>query len=271
MALVIQNPDNLIQMLQKLIPIYCIFIIAYATVSHAEPLPGLDPYSEKLKYQFNTAALAKGDDYLPRTRHLSAKGQALYTNRLILEDSPYLIQHAHNPVNWFPWGEEAIKVAIKENKLIFLSIGYSTCHWCHVMEHESFEDKKIAEFLNQHFIAIKVDRERHPDVDEAYMLAVRLVAGGGGWPMSSFLAPDGKPFYGATYLPPDIFTELLEKINDSWNKEPELILNQANELSELVTQVMQYKSDLNSLEENTIQLTEEYLISSTKYLFRRVW
>jgi len=167
-----------------------VFIFAYAPVSLAEPLPGLGPHSEKLEQQLHGAILAKGENYLPRTRHLSATGQAIYTNRLILEDSPYLIQHAHNPVNWFPWGEEAMTVAKKENKLIFLSIGYSTCHWCHVMEHESFEDKNIAEFLNQHFIAIKVDRERHPDVDEAYMLAVRLVAGRGGWPMSSFLAPD---------------------------------------------------------------------------------
>jgi hypothetical protein len=247
-------------MIQQLIPLFYIFIIAYAPVSLAEPLPGLAAHSEKLEHKLHRAVLARGEDYLPRTRHLSAAGRAIYTNRLILEDSPYLIQHAHNPVNWFPWGEEAMAMAKKENKLIFLSIGYSTCHWCHVMEHESFEDRKIAEFLNQHFIAIKVDRERHPDVDEAYMLAVRLVAGRGGWPMSSFLAPDGKPFYGATYLPPDIFTELLEKINTSWNKDPELILNQAKELSTLVTQIMQHQSDLKSLEENTIQLTEEYLL-----------
>jgi len=248
-------------MILRLIPIICVFIFTYAPESLAEPLPGLDPYSEKLEHQLHRAVLAKGEDYQPRTRHLSAEGQAIYTNRLILEDSPYLIQHAHNPVNWFPWGNEAMTVAKIVNKPIFLSIGYSTCHWCHVMELESFEDKKIAEFLNQHFIAIKVDRERHPDVDEAYMLAVRLVAGQGGWPMSSFLAPDGKPFYGATYLPPDIFTELLKKINDSWNKEPELILNQSKELSALVTQIMQQKSDLKSLEENTIQLCEEYLLA----------
>ena len=248
-------------MILRLIPIICVFIFAYASPSLAEPLPGLGPHSEKLEHQLNRAMLTRGEDYQPRTRHLSANGQAIYTNRLILEDSPYLIQHAHNPVNWFPWGEEAMTVAKKENKPIFLSIGYSTCHWCHVMEHESFEDKKIAEFLNQHFIAIKVDRERHPDVDEAYMLAVRLVAGRGGWPMSSFLAPDGKPFYGATYLPPDIFTELLEKINATWIEEPELILNQSKELSALVTQIMQQQSDLKSLEENTIQLSEEYLLA----------
>ena len=174
-------------------------------------LPGMEPYDKDLERQLKMALHTKGKDYLPRTRHLSAEGQAVYTNRLIFEDSPYLTQHAHNPVNWFPWGEEAITLAKKENKPVFLSIGYSTCHWCHVMEHESFENKEIAEFLNQHFIAIKVDRERHPDVDEAYMLAVRLVSGRGGWPMSSFLAPDGKPFFGATYLPPDIFIELLKK------------------------------------------------------------
>ncbi len=225
-------------------------------------LPGMEPYDKDLERQLKMALHAKGKDYLPRTRHLSAEGQAVYTNRLIFEDSPYLTQHAHNPVNWFPWGEEAITLAKKENKPVFLSIGYSTCHWCHVMEHESFENKEIAEFLNQHFIAIKVDRERHPDVDEAYMLAVRLVSGRGGWPMSSFLAPDGKPFFGATYLPPDIFIELLKKINAAWDKEPEVILNQANELSTRVTQIMQRKSELKSLEKKSIQQTADYLLSN---------
>ena len=246
-------------MIQQLIPIFCIFI--YCSVSLAEPLPGLDPYSEKIEQQLNRAIIAKGKDYLPRTRHLSAEGQAIYTNRLILEDSPYLTQHAHNPVNWFPWSEETLALAKKKNKLIFLSIGYSTCHWCHVMERESFENKEIAKFLNQHFIAIKVDRERHPDVDEAYMLAVRLVAGRGGWPMSSFLAPDGKPFYGATYLPPDIFIDLLQKIHLTWLEEPEVILKQSEELSALVTQIMKNTNDLESFGINTIQQTANNLLS----------
>ncbi|MCH8261773.1 MAG: thioredoxin domain-containing protein [Proteobacteria bacterium] len=246
-------------MILRLIPIICVFI--YTTTIYAEPLPGIAPYDEHLEQQLKKTLLAKGKNYKPRTKHLSAEGQAHYTNRLILEDSPYLTQHAHNPVNWFPWGEEAFALAEKESKPVFLSIGYSTCHWCHVMERESFEDKEIAEFLNQHFIAIKVDRERHPDVDEAYMLAVRLVAGRGGWPMSSFLAPDGKPFYGATYIPPDIFIDLLQKIHSTWLKEPELILKQSEELSALVTQIMQNRNDLESFEQNTIQQTADNLLS----------
>ena len=248
----------------KLISKIYVLIVASACISvgHAMSLPGMEPYDKALEHRLKGALHAKGKDYLPRTRHLSAEGQAIYTNRLIFEDSPYLTQHAHNPVNWFPWGDEAIALAKKDNKPIFLSIGYSTCHWCHVMEHESFENKEIAEFLNQHFIAIKVDRERHPDVDEAYMLAVRLVSGRGGWPMSSFLAPDGKPFYGATYLPPDIFSELLEKINTAWIEKPDDILMQSKKLSALVTQIMQHKSDLKSLEKKSIQQTADYLLAN---------
>jgi hypothetical protein len=123
-------------------------------------------------------------------------------NHLIHETSPYLLQHAHNPVDWFPWGEEAFERARRENKPIFLSIGYSACHWCHVMERESFEDEEIARLLNEHFVSIKVDREERPDVDTIYMNAVQLMTGGGGWPLSVFLTPDLKPFFGGTYFPP---------------------------------------------------------------------
>ncbi len=126
-----------------------------------------------------------------------------YTNRLIREKSPYLLQHAHNPVDWYPWGEEAFERAQKEDKPIFLSIGYSTCHWCHVMEHESFENEAIAKILNDHFVCIKVDREERPDVDQIYMNAVMTLTGQGGWPLNLFLTPDLKPFYGGTYFPPD--------------------------------------------------------------------
>ncbi|MFH1217685.1 MAG: thioredoxin domain-containing protein [Pseudomonadota bacterium] len=123
-------------------------------------------------------------------------------NRLANEISPYLIQHAHNPVNWFPWGEEAFSLAKRENKLIFLSIGYSTCHWCHVMAHESFEDQEIADYLNAHFISIKVDREERPDIDRIYMAATQAITGAGGWPMTVFLLPDRAPIYAGTYFPP---------------------------------------------------------------------
>src|SRR5437773_7845179 len=118
-----------------------------------------------------------------------------FTNRLIKETSPYLLQHAHNPVNWYPWGDEAFEQANKEKKPIFLSIGYSTCHWCHVMERESFEDPATAALMNQHFVSIKVDREERPDVDALYMEEVMAMAGQGGWPLPVFLTPDRKPFY----------------------------------------------------------------------------
>src|ERR1700758_910334 len=126
-----------------------------------------------------------------------------HTNRLIDERSPYLLQHAHNPVDWYPWGEEAFAKARAEDKPVFLSIGYSACHWCHVMERESFEDPATAAILNEHFVSIKVDREERPDVDSIYMQAVQMMTGHGGWPMSTFLTPDGRPFYAGTYFPPE--------------------------------------------------------------------
>jgi uncharacterized protein len=139
-----------------------------------------------------------------------------YTNRLAHSKSPYLLQHAHNPVDWYPWGEEAFAKARTENKPIFLSVGYSTCHWCHVMEHESFEEAAVAKVLNARFVCIKVDREERPDVDRVYMTFVQATTGGGGWPMNVWLTPDLKPFFGGTYFPPAQFTPLLENIAESW-------------------------------------------------------
>src|SRR5216117_2202779 len=124
-------------------------------------------------------------------------------NRLIHQTSPYLLQHAHNPVDWYPWGDEALDRAKAENKLLLISIGYSTCHWCHVMERESFESEQTAEILNRSFVAIKVDREERPDVDRIYMTFVQATTGSGGWPMSVWLTPDLQPFYGGTYYPPE--------------------------------------------------------------------
>jgi uncharacterized protein YyaL (SSP411 family) len=150
-------------------------------------------------------------------------------NRLANEKSPYLLQHANNPVDWRPWGGEAFEAAKSQDKPIFLSIGYSTCHWCHVMERESFEDEKIAEQLNRDFVPIKVDREERPDVDDVYMTAVQTMTGAGGWPMSLFLTPEGKPFYGGTYYPPDDrhgrpgFSSVLAAVADAWeNRRAEL-------------------------------------------------
>jgi len=147
-----------------------------------------------------------------------------HTNRLAREKSPYLLQHAHNPVDWFAWGDEAFARAQAENKPIFLSIGYSTCHWCHVMERESFEDEKIGDYLREHFISIKLDREERPDVDKIYMTFVQSTTGGGGWPLNVFLTPDRKPFFGGTYFPPDdrhgrgSFLSVLQKIAEVWQE-----------------------------------------------------
>ncbi|HXY60009.1 MAG TPA: thioredoxin domain-containing protein [Chthoniobacterales bacterium] len=149
----------------------------------------------------------------------------IHTNRLAREKSPYLLQHAHNPVDWYPWGEEAFEKARRENKPIFLSIGYSTCHWCHVMAHESFENEETAAIMNREFVNIKVDREERPDVDRVYMTFVQATTGGGGWPMSVWLTPDLKPFVGGTYFPPEdrygqpAFRKVLERIASAWKQD----------------------------------------------------
>ena len=157
-------------------------------------------------------------------------------NRLADEKSPYLLQHAENPVDWYPWGEEAFARARAEDKPIFLSVGYSTCHWCHVMEHESFEQPAVAEVLNQSFVSIKVDREERPDVDRVYMTFVQATTGAGGWPMSVWLTPELKPFYGGTYFPPESrynrpgFVEVLQAVARAWRDERERIELSATEL-----------------------------------------
>ncbi|GAC1648265.1 MAG: thioredoxin domain-containing protein [Herpetosiphon sp.] len=161
-----------------------------------------------------------------------------YTNRLINESSPYLLQHAHNPVDWFPWGPEALEKARSEDKPILLSVGYSACHWCHVMEHESFEDPNVAAMMNQDFVSIKVDREERPDIDAIYMQAVQSMTGQGGWPMTVFLTPDGRPFYGGTYFPPEprhgmpAFTQLLQHIGELWAKRRADVEHNAGQLTD---------------------------------------
>ncbi len=159
------------------------------------------------------------------------------TNRLASEKSPYLLQHQHNPVDWHPWGEEAFEKARAEKKPIFLSIGYSTCHWCHVMERESFENEAIAALLNAHFVSIKVDREERPDVDRLYMTFVQATTGSGGWPLSAFLTPELKPFFGGTYFPPEDrwgrigFPTLLQRIAEAWEQEPERLAAHGEEVA----------------------------------------
>src|SRR5512138_155700 len=192
-----------------------------------DTLPGAAPLDPALARRLADAVRAKGPGYAPRTHHV-VDGSPRYTNRLILERSPYLLQHAHNPVAWWPWGDEAFEEARRTDRPVFLSVGYSTCHWCHVMERESFEDEAVARVLNERFVPIKVDREERPDVDAIYMTAVQLLTGGGGWPMSVWLTPEREPFFGGTYFPPRDgargmtrgFLGLLEELAQVYAHEP---------------------------------------------------
>ena len=192
-------------------------------------------YSPAVLYAENVKHVTV-NDYLQQS-----KAQGKKENNLISETSPYLLQHAYNPVNWYAWGDTAFEKAIKENKPIFLSIGYSTCHWCHVMAHESFENKEIAALLNKHFVAIKVDREQRPDIDSVYMSATQLVNGVGGWPMTVFLDNKLRPFHAATYYPPFSsegrlgLNDVLLKINKLWLEQPERIATLAAEITEVIT------------------------------------
>src|SRR5712691_11325600 len=158
-------------------------------------------------------------------------------NRLANETSPYLLQHAHNPVDWYPWGDDAFARARAEDKPLLLSVGYSACHWCHVMERESFENADIAAVMNRHFVNVKVDREERPDVDQIYMEAVQSMTGHGGWPMTVFLTPEGVPFYGGTYFPPvdrhglPGFPRLLEGIADAWRSRRNEVVESGQKLA----------------------------------------
>jgi len=205
-------------------------------------LPGAPPFDPELLARFGTKRSARGAAYRPRTRHLHPDGSPVYTNRLFLESSPYLLQHAHNPVNWYPWGDEAFERAKRLNRPVLLSVGYSTCHWCHVMEEESFEDPEIAEYLNRHYVAIKVDREERPDIDAIYMTAVQTMTGHGGWPMTVWLTPERKPFFGGTYFPArdgdrgarSGFLTLLHKLHDVYEEQHEQVLAASERLSEIL-------------------------------------
>tara|TARA_Y100001970_G_scaffold293165_1_gene438264 strand:- start:2016 stop:4067 length:2052 start_codon:yes stop_codon:yes gene_type:complete len=159
------------------------------------------------------------------------KEQHKFTNALINETSPYLLQHAHNPVNWFSWNDDALQKAIDENKPIILSIGYSACHWCHVMEHETFENEEIAFLMNEHFICIKVDREERPDIDQIYMSAIQLMTGHGGWPLNCILLPDKRPFWGGTYFPPDAWKKNLTEIIKLYNNNYTQVVEYAEKLA----------------------------------------
>ncbi len=187
--------------------------------------------------------LDKGQNYKPRTKHLDSNNRAIFVNELILKDSPYLLQHAHNPVNWHSWSKKNLNLIKKSKKLIFLSIGYATCHWCHVMEEESFEDLEVAAALNKNFIAIKIDREIRPDIDAIFMEVAQLLNGSGGWPLNVILLPDAKAFFAFTYLPKKDLLTLLQQLQNVW-------LNKSTEVN------IQAEKIANSLKEN-YQITKQ--------------
>jgi uncharacterized protein YyaL (SSP411 family) len=196
--------------------------------------------------------------------HGSDKVEGKVPNALINEKSPYLLQHAYNPVNWYPWGKEALTRAKEEDKPIFLSIGYATCHWCHVMARESFENSQTAAILNENFVCIKVDREERPDLDEIYMKAVQMMAGTGGWPLSAFLTPDLKPFYGGTYFPPEpghglpAFNDLLRNIISFWRDKREQVEQNSEQIVQLVRKTYLHKPQVGAEEISADLLDNAY-------------
>jgi uncharacterized protein len=190
-----------------------------------------------------------------------------HTNRLVNETSPYLLQHAHNPVDWYPWGDEAFQKAKAENKPILLSIGYSACHWCHVMEHESFENEEIAKLMNDLFVSIKVDREERPDLDEIYMNAVQMLTGRGGWPMTVFLTPEGKPFYGGTYFPPEDrqgmpgFPRVLTGVAQAYREKPQ-------DVEKSVGQILSALERMSQSQESKVAFSLEAIAESAEQISR---
>ncbi len=219
-------------------------------------LPGLFALILSLGLFMGSVAHASTSSEFVKQQQAAGKKE----NSLINEKSPYLLQHAFNPVHWLPWGDEAFQRAEREDKPIFLSIGYSTCHWCHVMAHESFEDETVAAFLNEHFIAIKVDREERPDIDQIYMAATLAISGSGGWPMSVFLLPDRRPFYAGTYFPPESnygrpgFLDLLKQINVLWQEDRTRLTDNAEVVTEGLHKSASGKESDKALSEELLHL-----------------
>jgi len=164
-----------------------------------------------------------------------------YTNALINESSPYLLQHANNPVNWYPWGEEALSKAKKEGKLLVISIGYSACHWCHVMEHESYEDTVVSELMNKHYVSIKIDREERPDIDQVYIEAAQMLNGSAGWPLNVIALPDATPVFTGTYFPKDQWIKILNRIQSLYESDPDRLKEQSRRI---MSNLKKYNSEL---------------------------
>ena len=227
----------------------------------ADALPGAPARSPELEARLERSLAARGPEHVPRSRHRLADGRPRFTNRLILETSPYLIQHAHNPLDWYPWGDAAFDAARRLGRPVLLSIGYSTCHWCHVMEEESFDDLEIAEYLNRNYIAIKVDREERPDIDAVYIAAVQLLTRrGAGWPLTVWLTPSREPFHGATYLPPRSgvrpgrpgFLETLRSARQLFDEQPDDMAARASDASAALQKMLSPPPSVAALGEATL-------------------
>lgn len=184
-------------------------------------------FSLLLVFEISCSQSQKTNKQSKKTTKQAEMKEQPYTNELIHESSPYLLQHSHNPVNWYPWGDKALKKAKAENKMIIISVGYAACHWCHVMERETYEDTTVARIMNEHFISIKVDREERPDVDQVYMNAAQLITGRGGWPLNALAMPDGKPFYAGTYFPKEEWIKMLKFYIDVYQKNRAALTAQA--------------------------------------------
>ena len=181
-------------------------------------------------------------------------------NNLKNESSPYLLQHVENPVNWNPWDKKYLKQAKKENKLVIISIGYASCHWCHVMERESFQDLEVAELMNEKFISIKVDREERPDIDQVYMNAIQLITGSGGWPLNVITLPDGRPIWGGTYFSKEQWSSALKQISELYESEPEKFISYAERVQEGINSLNVVESKTNSFENVDLSKYSESLL-----------
>ncbi len=224
------------------------------------PTTNSTPEQLALERALRAAEDAKHGSYDKRTEHIDSEGRGVFINRLIREDSPYLLQHAHNPVNWYAWGDEAFATAREQDKPIFLSIGYSTCHWCHVMEVESFDNPDVAAVLNEHFISIKMDREQYPDVDEAYMTGVQIMTGHGGWPMSNLLLPSGEPFFGATYFPAQQFIAILNQVVVAWRDKREELETSAQQVQKAIEKILGDREQVSALDAGLFESTVDMLL-----------
>ena len=238
-------------------------------------LPSISQYDNSLLKKIKEMKEKRGAAYRPRTKHLDKKGWAKYTNRLFLETGPYLLQHAHNPVNWYPWGDEVFDKAKALNRPILLSVGYSTCHWCHVMEEESFEDLEIAKMMNENYMAVKVDREERPDIDAIYMAVIQATTGSGGWPMTVWLTPEKKPIYGGTYIPTRDgdrgrkigFLTMLKKLKEIYDKEPLKVKASANKISDFIKNKLESSTPGELSDETSLHIAIKYYKNSYDPLF----